>query len=338
MRRSPWPARIVIPVAATLSAGAVAAPAQAATIGTVSVERSTVVAYVADRGTARHNVGITRSGRTITVDDSVPVKAGKGCVAVKGDRTRARCTLKANPTWLRVVLGGYNDILVNRTDVSMTANGGAGNDRITGGSRRDIIDGNAGSDAIWGLAGNDDISDPDGANALSGGDGDDVVVGGWGNDRLYGGNGHDELNGFLGNDVEDGGPGNDHFSQNDNPNRADADTFVGGAGFDTVSYVFRTKPVTADADSVRGDDGVPGERDTISTTVEAIMGGYGNDRLIGTPRADYLYGEGGHDVLTGAAGNDLLIGGTGRDSVNGGAGTDQCERASGDTVVACEAS
>ncbi|XVV12464.1 calcium-binding protein [Actinoplanes sp. CA-131856] len=339
MRRFPRPARILVPAAAVLSVGAIAVPAQAATyIGTVSVERSSIVAYVAELGTARHNVSITRSGRTVTVDDSVPVKAGKGCAAVSGDRTKARCTLKVNPTWLRVVLGGYNDILVNRTDLSMTANGGAGNDRITGGPKRDIIDGNAGSDAIWGLGGNDDISDPDGANALSGGDGNDVLIGGWGNDRLYGGNGNDELNGFLGNDIEDGGAGNDHFSQNDNPDRADADAFVGGAGFDTVSYVFRSKPVTADADAVRGDDGVPGERDTIGTSVEAIMGGSGNDRLIGTARADYLYGEAGNDVINGYAGNDLLIGGTGRDSVNGGVGTDQCERGSGDTVLYCEAS
>ncbi|XVU25213.1 calcium-binding protein [Actinoplanes sp. CA-054009] len=340
MRHFPRPARLVLPVAATITAvGALAAPAQAATyIGTVSVERSTIVAYVAELGTARHNVSITRSGRTVTVDDSVPVKAGKGCVAVSGDRTKARCTTKTNPTWLRVVLGGYNDILVNRTDLSMTANGGAGNDRITGGPKRDIIEGNLGSDAIWGLGGNDDISDPAGANALSGGDGNDVLMGGFGNERLYGGNGDDELNGFLGNDIEDGGPGNDHFSQNDNPDVADADAFVGGAGFDTVSYVFRTKPVTADSDAVRGDDGVPGEHDTIGTSVEAIMGGHGNDRLIGTPRADYLYGMEGNDVLTGYAGNDLLIGDAGRDNVNGGAGIDQCERGAGDTIVACEAS
>ncbi|SNY04127.1 calcium-binding protein [Paractinoplanes atraurantiacus] len=336
MRRFPLSARLVLPVAVTITAGAVAAPAQAATIaGTVSVERSTIVAYVAELGTARHNVSITRSGRTVTVDDSVPLKAGKGCVAVSGDRTKARCTL--NPTWLRVVLGGYNDVLVNRTDLSMTANGGAGNDRITGGPKRDILTGNLGADAIWGLGGNDTIEDVYGGNALSGGDGDDTIMGGWGNDRLYGGNGDDELNGFLGNDIEDGGPGADHFSQNDDPVRSDADAFVGGPGLDYVSYRFRTKPVTADADAVRGDDGVPGEHDTIGTSVEAIEGGHGNDRLIGTSRSDYLYGLEGNDVINGYAGNDFLFGGAGRDSVNGGVGTDQCERG-GDTVVGCEAS
>jgi Ca2+-binding RTX toxin-like protein len=317
--------------------GVVAVPAEAATyVGTVAVERSTIVAYVAQLGTAKHNVSITRSGRTVTVDDSVQVKAGAGCSSVSGDKTKVRCTLKADPNWLRIVLGGYNDVLVNRTDLSMTANGGAGNDRITGGPKRDIIDGNAGADAVWGLGGNDSISDPDGANALSGGDGNDIIGGGWGNDRLLGGNGDDELNGFLGNDIEDGGPGNDHFYQDLDPDRSDADSIVGGAGDDLVHYEARNKNITADADAVRGDDGQAGEHDSIGASVEGIWSGNGNDRLIGGPGNDNLQSGYGNDVLGGSGGNDILFGGPGRDYVNGAAGSDTCEKDSGDTILGCE--
>ncbi|GAA0479815.1 hypothetical protein Ade02nite_39020 [Paractinoplanes deccanensis] len=339
MLHSPWPARIALTAAATVTVGALAAPAQAATIGTVAVEQKSIVAYVTSPGVTKHTISITRSGRTVTVDDSVAVKAGKGCSAVGGDKTKVRCTLSVNPTWLRLVLGGGNDILVNRSDLSMNVDAGNGNDRITGGPKRDILDGNIGNDALWGLGGNDDLEAYSGADALSGGDGDDKLDGGWDNDRLLGGNGKDLLNGGFGNDIEDGGPGADRFEQNGDLNgSSDADSIIGGAGLDLLTYAVRSKPVTADADAVRGDDGGAGERDTIGTSIEMIQGGNGNDRLIGTPRTDYLYGDAGNDVITGAAGNDFLYGEAGRDNVNGGAGSDQCERGAGDTVAGCEAS
>jgi len=338
MRRHRLALRAGVGLLTVGAVGTVAVPAQAAAyVGTVAVERSSIVAYVAQLGVIKHNVSITRSGRTVTIDDSVQVKAGTGCSAVSGDKTKVRCTLKTDPTWLRIVLGGYDDVLVNRTDISMTADSGSGNDRVTGGSNRDIIDGNLGADAIWGMGGNDDISDSYGNNALSGGDGADLIFSGFGNDRIYGGNGDDSINGFLGNDIEDGGPGNDRFFENGDPNgSADADSFIGGAGNDYLSYQMRTKPVTADADAVHGDDGAAGEHDSIGTSVEAISGGSGNDRLIGTTRNDILYGESGNDVIAGSTGNDLLIGGPGRDYVNGAGGSDQCERGTGDTVLGCE--
>jgi hypothetical protein len=279
-----WPARTGLALLSVGAAAIVAAPAEAATTGTVSVEKSSMVAYVTSpAATTRHNVSITRSGRTVTVDDSVPVRAGAGCSAVSGDSTKARCTLKVDPTWLRVRLGEGDDVLVNRTDLSMSANTLNGNDRITGGPKRDILKGDIGND---------------------------------------------DLSGYLGNDIEDGGPGNDWFIQSGDPGTtADADSFIGGSGLDQVSYFARSKPVTADADAVRGDDGAAGEHDTIGASVEAIMGGGGNDRLLGTSRVDYVYGS---------AGNDRLDGGTGRDYLNGAGGVDVCDHESGDTILGCE--
>jgi Ca2+-binding RTX toxin-like protein len=53
-----------------------------------------------------------------------------------------------------------------------------------------------------------------------------------------------------------------------------------------------------------------------------VDGGVGNDRIIGTERADTLVGGDGDDRLRGRAGNDVLVGGAGADTVAGGAGRD----------------
>ncbi|SNY04124.1 calcium-binding protein [Paractinoplanes atraurantiacus] len=323
---------------AVVAAAAVALPADAATKGTVYVADKSVVAMVDKSGRA-HNVSITRSGRTITVDDVVGITPGAGCAKVDG--TKVRCALKVNPTRIRVQLGLKNDTLVNRTDVGITVYSGAGADRITGGSRADYLDGGAGNDALWGLGGNDTLEGRDGNDAISGGDGDDWAYGENGNDKLYGGNGGDVLNdgagadrvyggngrdmlfASLGNDIYDAGADNDEIRHSDDTPGADADAFIGGAGFDFVSYEIFSKPIVADADAVRGDDGRAGEHDTIGTSVEGIIGGSGNDRLIGTPRADQLAGGPGNDVIAGSGGDDLLAGGAGRDYLNGAAGNDE---------------
>ncbi|XVV12465.1 calcium-binding protein [Actinoplanes sp. CA-131856] len=331
-------------VAATVLGGAavaatvvVALPADAAAKGTVYVVDKSVVAMVDNSGRA-HNVSITRSGRTITVDDVVGITAGAGCAKVDG--TKVRCALKVNPSRIRVQFGPKNDTLVNRTDIAITARGGAGADRLTGGSRADLLEGGAGNDAIWGLGGHDTIEGRAGNDALSGGDGDDVVRGDEGNDTLYGGNGRDVLDdghgtdrvyggtggdmlyADLGNDIYDAGAGDDHIRQEDESGAPDADSYTGGPGLDFLSYEMLSKPIVADADGVRGDDGRAGERDSISASVEGISGGSGNDRLIGTPRRDWLSGGQGNDVVAGGAGDDVLGGGAGRDYVSGAAGND----------------
>jgi Ca2+-binding RTX toxin-like protein len=335
-----WPARIGLTLLATVSAGGLAAPAFAATTaGVVTVVKSTQVQYKAAAGKA-NAVVVTRSGRTVTIDDKVAVKAGKGCKAVKGDKTKVRCTTAKNPTRVNVYLGDKNDSLVNNTALPMSVYGGSGGDRITGGPSGDYLDGGPGGDSIYGLGGNDTIHGDDGNDALNGGDGNDYVwgdngndglsggngndelFGGMGNDRLFGGNGNDGLDDFAGNDYSNGGPGDDFLYQQYQPGRSDADTLLGGSGDDYVTYAGRTASITADADGVKGDDGQAGEHDSIGTDVETIQGGEAGDRLIGTPRADRLVGGGGNDTLTGGAGDDVLVGDEGNDHLDGGAGTD----------------
>ncbi|GIU94604.1 MAG: hypothetical protein KatS3mg012_1061 [Gaiellaceae bacterium] len=63
----------------------------------------------------------------------------------------------------------------------------------------------------------------------------------------------------------------------------------------------------------------------LSSLAEAarVVGGEGDDRLVGTPRADVLLGGGGSDRLFGLAGDDLLDGGTGADALDAGPGADR---------------
>lgn len=57
-------------------------------------------------------------------------------------------------------------------------------------------------------------------------------------------------------------------------------------------------------------------------TFENVVGGSGNDILMGNSLANTLTGKAGNDILVGNAGNDKLPGGAGRDILIGGRGAD----------------
>ncbi|MBG0560757.1 calcium-binding protein [Actinoplanes aureus] len=308
--------------AAITVAGAFAAPAHAATAGVASVVSTTKVQYKAAKG-KQNKVVVTRSGKTITIDDKVAVKAGKGCKAVKGDKTKVRCTPSKAPTRLRIFTYDRNDSIVNSTDLGLTSDGGTGNDKIYGGPRADFIQGGSGADKIYGRGGKDELHGDDGSDRLSGGDGDDWLAAEDGNDVLLGDAGHDSFHGGNGNDRMYGGPGQDGFSLSPADYGSDNDYVSGGAGDrDAVTYITYTKGIKADADGVTGDDGAKGEKDTLATDIEEIQGGEGNDVLYGTARVDYLYGWSGNDVIYGLGGDDLVAGEAGQDKLYGGAGDD----------------
>jgi serralysin len=304
----------------TVAVAAFAAPAQAATSGTASVVETTKVQFKAAKG-KNNRVVLTRSGNTVTIDDVVAIKPGKGCRKV--DRTKVRCTTGKTTTRVRVYTSDRADTIVNRTGLGMTADGGTGNDSITGGPRYDALRGGGGNDKIYGLGGNDQMQGDDGTDRVYGGDGDDHVWGSAGKDYLYGENGNDFVNPGSGDDRAYGGAGNDTLQSNAYlDDGSDNDVFSGGAGSDTADYFSYERPVTADADGVTGDDGQKGEHDTIRTDVEVIQGGQAGDRLYGTSRRDILMGGPGNDVLYGLAGDDTLAGEDGADSLDGGSGDD----------------
>lgn len=75
-----------------------------------------------------------------------------------------------------------------------------------------------------------------------------------------------------------------------------------------------------------GDDGEPGEQDTIMTDVENLIGGTNNDVLRGNSVNNKLFGLAGDDSLDGAGGTNTLDGGA---HVNG----DTC--VNGPTFINC---
>jgi Ca2+-binding RTX toxin-like protein len=197
--------------AVVVGAAVLPAAAQAGSFnGKVWVIKADQLKYQAADG-KQSRVVITRSGRTVTVDDKVAVKAGKGCKAVKGDRTKVRCTLKKTPSKITVNLGNRNDSLVNRSDLKLFVWGGTGNDSITGGPRHDLLQGDQGNDKLYGRGGADSLYAGAGNDMVSGGDGDDFILGEDGRDRLYGGAGGDAVSGGDGDDWLHGGAGQDQL-------------------------------------------------------------------------------------------------------------------------------
>ena len=86
---------------------------------------------------------------------------------------------------------GDDQLVASRSDLPVTLDGGAGNDRLVGGTGDDLLLGGEGADRLHGGRGDDN---------LFGGAGDDQLFGGRGDDNLFGGAGEDQLKGGRGND------------------------------------------------------------------------------------------------------------------------------------------
>lgn len=163
---------------------------------------------------------------------------------------------------------------------------------------------------------------------LNGGDGNDLLFGGNGRDRVNGGAGNDQLWGMGGDDLLNGGSGADRTS--------------GGAGADTATYAGRAAAVIVRIDGV-ANDGQAGEGDNVLPDVENLIGGNGNDTLVGSAANnkiaggfgnDTIRGLGGHDKMNGEGGNDTIFAADGlADTIDGGAGFDVAFRDAGLDVV-----
>ena len=255
---------------------------------------------------------------------------------------------------------------VNGQNGNDSLRGGKGNDEVYGESGNDTLDGGPGNDTFAGGAGRDTITYAsrtkpitlkeskggqkgetdfgiDQSEILILGKADDYVeltdspnttaiFGGAGNDTLavsgsitlHGGAGNDTLTvtstsdpgvlllGEAGNDTMSGG--------------IEADTFVGGAGVDTVVYSSSRNLVLRidgmpDSGGVDEDDRVD-ENDQIMGDVENLIGGSGNDLIEGNPSNNSLVGGDGNDTIYAGDGNDTLEGGLGHDHLFGQGGND----------------
>lgn len=143
--------------------------------------------------------------------------------------------------------------------------------------------------------------------------------------EVWGGDGDDTLQGGLGNDILHGGAGNDTFLT---AAAADGDdVYYGDDGVDTMSYALRTAAVTVTLDGLSGDgDLAAGEGDNVGADVENLLGGAGNDVLVGNQAANSIRGGAGNDVLGGGPAGascagvlDVLDGEAGDDTFDMGA-------------------
>lgn len=175
-----------------------------------------------------------------------------------------------------------------------------GFENVIGGKVADTLEGDSQANLLDGRGGSD---------ILWGLDGADTLVGGVGADQLSGGAGDDKLSGGAGNDI-----------------------LFGDGGIDTADYSgFGGAVMVSLSTSLQQDTGAAGLDRLFD--IENLIGGIGNDRLVGSASAtgntlaggggaDRLSGLGGPDLLEGGAGNDVLQGGSGNDTLVGGAGRD----------------
>ena len=154
----------------------------------------------------------------------------------------------------------------------VTIEGDDNDNSIDGTAGDDVIFADAGDDTVQGLGGNDFLNGGAGADTLTAGDGDDTVDGAAGDDLIIGGSG------------------------------AGNDTYMGGLGIDEVSYASTTAGVTVDLGAGTATGPEIGTDTLIS--IEAVVGGAGQDTLTG---------DGGANTLDGGAANDSLLGGAGDD-------------------------
>ncbi len=231
LRRQAY-AGIGIAIAAVGSTVWGASPALAASSGmaqAAQVEDGWSVEFQAASGQANKLV-VSASGRTITLDDVVAIKAGKGCAAVQGDRTKVTCTTPVLANNLDIRLGDKNDTFINRSASFASVFGGSGNDVLTAGKDGDALEGEGGNDKLHGRAGWDLLYGGSGNDIIDGGGGEDDIYGEAGNDKLHGGAGVDLLHGGSGNDIIDGGGGEDNIY-----GEAGNDKLYGGAGNDRLA-------------------------------------------------------------------------------------------------------
>jgi Ca2+-binding RTX toxin-like protein len=211
-------------------------------------------------------------------------------------------------------LGGIDFLTAG--DGNDTIYGGAGADTLSGGDGFDYArydDGNYGNLTIrldapnlnTGAAAGDTFTS---IEALVSGVGNDTVVGNSLANFLFGGGGNDNVYGQGGADYLNGGAGTNNLWGG-----AGADQHIGNIGFDYARYDDANwGNLTIRLDAPAANVGAAAVGDTY-TGIEGLVGGMGNDIVIGNASANYLFGSGGADYINALAGNDYMNGGAGAD-------------------------
>jgi Ca2+-binding RTX toxin-like protein len=216
--------------------------------------------------------------------------------------------------------GTGNDTLIG-SDSSNTLIGGLGDDTLQGNLGSNTLDGGLGTNTVdysWTTTGVDvALGDSPSYGTATGTSIDDTlinidnIIGGSGNDTLYGNSedniiwgtsGSNTLSGGSGTNTLYGGTGNDIFIGG-----SGSDNMVGGGGSDTLTYENITSTVSVNLGENKA-TGADIATDTI-TSINTVIGGSGDDTLIGNSSNNSLDGGEGSDTLYGGRGNNTLDGG-----------------------------
>jgi len=284
--------------------------------------------------------GIAGNGiSTLTVDGvASPLSNDAGTVLISGgnlaDRIQVRSIDSGFQNLIRVLGNDGDDLLdASSVGIAVSLDGGAGRDSIYGGAGADSLFSGVGNDLVRGGAGNDTINAAAGADSVAGGSGDDSIQGGTGNDTLDGGSGNDTLGGQDNDDSLIGGDGDDSLfggSGLDQLNGGLGNDIAGAFGDFNFAVIGNTQLtglgtdtlVSIEAASLTGGVANNTLDASLATIPVTMLGGDGNDFLIGSTLSDSLSGDNGNDTLLGGLGDDRLVGGAGDDSGSGGGGND----------------
>lgn len=147
------------------------------------------------------------------------------------------------------------------------------------------------------------------AITFNGNVGNDTLRGSLWNDTFVGGAGKDVIIGGDGVDVMMGGPGHDKID--------------GGAGGDVVTYGDKHKGISVTLNGSHWVNvKVGGSVEDKIRSIENVVGGAGNDRLVGDGKDNTLIANGGSNTLIGGSGHDGLWAGLGKSTMTGGSGSD----------------
>ncbi|HJS27137.1 MAG TPA: S8 family serine peptidase [Actinomycetota bacterium] len=210
---------------------------------------------------------------------------------------------------------------------------------ITGTGANDVLEGTPGDDVYCGEGGGDLIVLSGGTDVVDGGAGFDFIsledASSGGTVDLTAGTADAPgmttsligVEGAVGSDFSDILVGNG--GQNEFLGLGGDDAVDGRGGFDFARYDRATARIRAKLGGRATGEGV----DTLAR-IEGIVGGRGNDVLLGSGKVNTLYGLRGTDVLRGGGRPDLLFGGPqadrlfgdgGNDDLFGGPGPDFCD-------------
>jgi Ca2+-binding RTX toxin-like protein len=221
--------------------------------------------------------------------------------------------------------GGAGNDFIRATDTNDEISGGGGNDTLDGGLGNDMFSGGSGIDMVAydtrrgsvvihldgitpsGQTGEADVISKTVENAI-GTVFDDLIIGNELSNTLNGHRGNDTIYANGGNDLLIGNDGNDRLYAG-----IGNDSITGDNGNDTIYG-------EDGADVI--DAGIGKDRVWAGIGEDAIHGGADNDALYGDDERDTIWGDAGDDTLDGCGGNDSLFGGDGNDSLYGHGGND----------------